>query len=225
MKRKTKENLKIGHLNKQQRHWENMFSSRPEMFGAAPSVAAIKSVGTFKKEKLTNILELGGGQGRDSLFFAQSNFAVQVLDYSQSGVDSIAKQANILGIAKRINVKIHDVRKTLPFKDESFDGCFSHMLYCMAFTTKELKSLSSELHRVLKPGGINIYTVRHTEDADYGIGIHRGEDLYETGGFIVHYFSTEKIKKLSSGFNILNIESFEEGALPRKLFQVTLRKK
>ena len=218
-------NLKIEHLNKQEQHWENMFSSRPEMFGDVPSVAAIKSVETFKKEKLTNILELGGGQGRDSLFFAQSNFTVQVLDYSQSGVDSITKQTNTLGLSERITVKNHDIRKPLPFKDESFDGCFSHMLFCMAFTIKELKSLTNEIHRVLKTGGINIYTVRHTEDADYGIGIHRGEDLYETGGFIVHYFSREKIKQLSAGFNILNIESFEEGSLPRNLFQVTLIKK
>ena len=225
MKRITEENLKIEHLNKQEQHWENMFSNRSKMFGAAPSVAAIKSVETFKKEKLTNILELGGGQGRDSLFFAQSNFTVQVLDYSQSGVDSITKQANILGLAERITVKNHDIRKPLPFKDESFDGCFSHMLFCVAFTTNELKSLSNEIHRVLKPGGINIYTVRHTGDADYGNGIHRGEDLYEAGGFIVHFFSTEKIKQLSSGFDILNIDSFEEGSLPRKLFRVTLRKK
>ena len=225
MKRITEGHLKIEYLNKQEQHWENMFSSRPEMFGVAPSVAAIKSVETFKKKKLTNILELGGGQGRDSLFFAQSNFTVQVLDYSQSGVDNITKQANILGLAERITVENHDIRKPLPFKDESFDGCFSHMLFCMAFTTKELESLSNEIHQVLKPGGINIYTVRHTGDADYGNGIHRGGDLYETGGFIVHFFSTEKIKQLSSGFDILNIESFEEGSLPRKLFQITLRKK
>jgi len=225
MKRLTERNLKIENLNKQKQHWENMFSSRPEMFGAAPSVAAIKSVETFKKEKLTNILELGGGQGRDSLFFAQNNFFVQVLDFSQSGVDSIIKQTNLLGLAKCIAVKIHDVRKPLPFKDETFEACFSHMLYCMAFTTKELASLSNELLRVLKPGGINIYTVRHTGDADYKTGIHRGEDLYETGGFIVHYFTKEKIKQLSTGFEILNIDSFEEGSFPRKLFKVTLRKK
>ena len=132
---------------------------------------------------------------------------------------------NILDLAKHITVKIHDVRKPLPFKDESFDGCFSHMLYCMAFTTKELVYLSSELHRVLKPGGINIYTVRHTGDADYKTGVHRGEDLYETGGFIVHFFSKEKIKQLSTGFEIVSIDSFEEGSFPRKLFRVTLRKK
>ena len=147
------------------------------------------------------------------------------MDYSQSGVESIVKKANILGVAKRITVKKHDIRKPLPFKDESFDGCFSHMLFCMAFTTKELKSLSNELHRVLKPGGINIYTVRHTGDADYGTGSHIVGDLYETGGFIVHFFSTEKIKQLTAGFDILDIESFEEGSLPRKLFRVTLRKK
>ena len=98
------------------------------------------------------------------------------------------------------------------------------MLYCMAFTTKELKSLSNEIHRVLKPGGINIYTVRHTGDADYKTGVHRGEDLYETGGFIVHFFSKEKINKLSTGFKILNIENFEEGNFPRKLSHVTLKK-
>ena len=221
----TEGNLKIEHLDKQEQHWENMFSSRPEMFGAAPSFAAIKSAETFKKEKLTNILELGGGQGRDSLFFAQRNFTVQVLDYSRSGVDNISKQANILGLDKRITVKNHDVRKPFPFKDESFDGCFSHMLFCMAFTTKELVCVSNELHRVLITGGISIYTVRHTGDADYGTGIHRGENLYETGGFIVHFFSIEKIKQLTSGFDILNIDSFEEGPLPRKLFRVTLRKK
>ena len=81
-----------------------------------------------------------------------------------------------------------------------------------------------EAHRILKPGGINIFTVRHTGDADYGIGIHKGEDLYETNGFIVHFFSKEKIKQLSNGFEIVNIENFEEGAFPRKLSRVTLKK-
>ena len=218
-------NLYKEHLNKQEQHWENTFETRPKLFGDSPSIAATKAVEIFKKEDLTNILELGGGQGRDSLFFAQNDFDVQVLDYSQSGVNSIIKQANILGLAKLITVKIHDVRKPLPFKDESLDGCFSHMLYCMAFTTKELVYLSSELHRVLKPGGINIYTVRHTGDDDYKTGVHRGEDLYETGGFIVHFFSKEKIKQLSTGFEIVSINNFEEGSFPRKLFQVTLRKK
>lgn len=114
----------------------------------------------------------------------------------------------------------------LPFDDASFDACYSHMLYCMALGTPELERLSLEVCRVLKPGGLNVYTVRHTGDPQYGTGIARGEDMYEiSGGFIVHFFSRGKVEHLARGFEILSIDEFEEGTLPRKLFRVTLRKK
>ena len=211
-------------LDKQAQHWEKTFITRPETFGVTPSAAAIKAAETFNKEGITNILELGAGQGRDALFFAQKGFHIQVLDYSQTGVDKIIKKAKTLGVDKLITGKIHDVRNPLPFTDEKFGGCFSHMLYCMALTTKELQFLSDEILRVLKNGGVNIYTARHTGDGDYKNGIHRGEDLYENDGFIVHFFSKEKVQQLSNGFDIVNIENFEEGKFPRKLFRVTLKK-
>ena len=149
-------------LDKQAQHWENTFITRPETFGVTPSAAAIKAAKTFNKEGITNILELGAGQGRDALFFAQKGFHIQVLDYSQTGVDKIIKKAKTLGVDKLITGKIHDVRNPFPFTNEKFGGCFSHMLYCMALTTKELQFLSDEILRVLKNGGVNIYTVRHT---------------------------------------------------------------
>ncbi len=50
--------------------------------------------------------------------------------------------------------------------------------------------------------------------------------MYEiSGGFIVHFFSREKVEHLAKGFDILSIDEFEEGMLPRKLFRVTLRKR
>jgi len=194
------------------------------MFGVSPSVAAVQAEKIFRREGINNILELGSGQGRDTLFFAQAGFYIKALDYSHAGIESINKKANSSGLFKFITAKKFDVRKKLPFSDNTFEGCFSHMLYCMAFSTEELEFLSNELLRILKPGGINIYTVRHTGDADYGIGNHKGEDLYETNGFIVHFFSKEKIERLSNGFEIVNIENFEEGNFPRKLSRVTLKK-
>ncbi len=98
------------------------------------------------------------------------------------------------------------------------------MLYCMAFTSNELENLNNEILRILKPNGINIYTVRHFEDGDYKKGIHRGEDLYENDGFIVHFFSKEKVNFLLNGFQNLKIENFEEGKFPRKLFFVCNKK-
>ena len=98
------------------------------------------------------------------------------------------------------------------------------MLYCMALSNFDLINLNNEIFRILKPGGINIYTVRHIDDGDYKNGTHIGEDLYENDGIIVHFFSKEKIKNLAKKFKILDIEKFEEGKFPRKLFKVTLEK-
>lgn len=94
----------------------------------------------------------------------------------------------------------------------------------MALKTSELEFLSSEIRRILKPGGINIYTVRNTDDRHYRKGVPRGEEMFEIGGYIVHFFSKEKIEMLSNGYDLLEISDFEEGALPKKLYYVVLKK-
>jgi len=195
------------------------------MFGLEPSIAATKSIKLLKEKNIKNIVEIGAGLGRDTIFFAQNSIKVKALDYSSSAIKIINKKIKKKNLSNFASTKIFDIRKKLPFKDNSIDGFFSHMLYCMALSTEEIKNLNNEIYRVLKPNGINIYTVRNNEDGDYKNGIHIGEDLYENDGFIVHFFSEKKIKDLSKGFNIIEIEKFEEGSFPRKLFRVVLEKK
>jgi SAM-dependent methyltransferase len=211
-------------LSQQSQHWERKFSSKPEMFGLEPSIPAKKSIELFKNQNITKIIELGAGLGRDTIFFAQSSIHVNALDYSPSGIKAINKKTEKQNLSNFISTKIFDVRKKLPFEDSSIEACFSHMLYCMALTNIELENLNNEICRVLKPNGINIYTVRHTNDGDYKKGIHRGEDLYEKDGFIIHYFSKDKINSLLKGFQNIKIENFEEGNFPRKLFIVYNKK-
>ena len=209
-------------LDQQSQHWENSFSNKPGMFGHEPSIAAVKSL-KFLKNK--NIVELGAGLGRDTIFFAQNSIYVEALDYSQEAIKAINIKSKKLDLKEFIKTKVFDVRKKLPFNNDTIDACFSHMLYCMALSNLDLENLNKEIHRILKPGGINIFTVRHTGDGDYKNGIHIGEDLYENDGFIVHFFSKDKINRFSKNFEILNIEEFEEGSFPRKLFKVTAKKK
>ena len=211
-------------LDAQRQHWQETLSENPEMFGADASEPARKAAEFFRREGKVSVLELGSGQGRDTIYFAQNGFHVHALDYSGEGLKAIEKKARELGISKSISTRIHDVRNPLPFADATFDACYSHMLFCMALTTAQLQFLSEEIRRVLKPGGICVYTVRHTGDAHYQAGIHRGEDMYETGGFIVHFFSREKVELLAEAYETVNVDEFEEDSLPRKLFRVTLRK-
>ncbi len=211
-------------LNQQSQHWEENFSNKPEMFGLEPSIPAKKSLKLFQNQNISKIIELGAGLGRDTIYFAKNSIHVVALDYSQSGIEAINQKAKKNSLSNFITTNFFDVRKKLPFEDNSVEACYSHMLYCMALTTSELENLNNEIYRVLKPNGINIYTVRHTKDGDYKNGIHRGEDLYEKDGFIVHFFSEKKVKSLLKRFKNISIDLFEEGSFPRKLFLVCNKK-
>ena len=212
-------------LDQQSQHWEKNFSNKPEMFGLEPSISAKKALNFLKEKKINNIIELGAGLGRDSIFFAKNNITIQALDYSSSGIEIINHKIKKNNLSNYISTKLFDVREKLPFKDNSIDACYSHMLYCMALTIADLQKLNNEIHRILKPNGLNIYTVRHTNDGDYKNGKHIGEDLYENDGFIVHYFSEEKVNSLLNGFKNITLEKFEEGTFPRKLFFIVNEKK
>jgi SAM-dependent methyltransferase len=211
-------------LNAQQQQWNRNFSERPEMFGDSSSDPAQKALELLKSESKTNVLELGGGQGRDTFLFARNGIHITMLDYSQVAVDMVNTKAQVSGLGDLVTAIRHDVREPLPFASGSFDATYSHMLYCMAITDEEVKRLAQEILRVLKPGGLNVFTVRHTGDPHFGTGIQRGEHMYEVGGFIVNFFDRAKVEQVSMGYEIVSIDEFEEGGMPRRLFRVTLRK-
>ncbi len=194
------------------------------MFGLTPSLSAKKALKLFQEKKINKIVEIGAGLGRDTIFFAKNSIHTTALDYSASGIKAINQKTNKENLSNYITTKLFDVREKLPFKDSSIEACYSHMLYCMALTTNDLEKLNNEILRILKPEGINIYTVRHINDGDFQKGIHRGENLYENDGFIVHYFSEKKVNSLLNGFKNISLEKFEEGTFPRKLFFVVNEK-
>lgn len=208
----------------QQEHWETTFIANPGMYGTEPSEPGLSAIGRFVAEGRTQILELGAGQGRDTLGFLRSGLEVHALDYVP---DALAAITAIAGpnLGARLTTTIHDVRNSFPFPNESFDACYSHMLFTMALTTIELECLAKEIHRVLRPGGLCIYTVRHIGDPHYGISQALGDNLYENGGFVVHFFDRPLIDRIAFDFEIEDVSAFEEGGLPRKLWRITQRKK
>ncbi|MGW5646022.1 hypothetical protein ACWEV3_33440 [Saccharopolyspora sp. NPDC003752] len=64
-------------------------------------------------------------------------------------------------------------------------------------------------------------SVRHTEDAHWCAGISNGDDLYEHGGFAVHFFDRALVDDLAAGRRLDEVHAFEEGELPRRLWRVT----
>jgi SAM-dependent methyltransferase len=209
--------------NEQQEQWSATFAAHPGMYGEEQSVAAVAAADTFAAAGVTAVLELGPGQGRDTLYLARRGFHMDALDYAPEGLAEIEAKAGAAGLADRVTTALHDVRQRLPFADDSVEASYSHMLFCMALATPELDRLVGELRRVVRPEGLVVYTVRTTDDAHYGAGIAHGDDMYEQGGFVVHFFDRALIDRLAAGFTLLDVTEFSEGELPRRLAQVTMR--
>ena len=140
-------------LNRQSQHWETNFSNKPEMFGLEPSLPAKKALNIFKENNYSKIVELGAGLGRDSIYFGKNSINVTALDYSENGIKIINEKIKKENLTSSISTLKFDIREDLPFETNSVDACYSHMLYCMALTQKDLDKLNSEIHRILKPGG------------------------------------------------------------------------
>jgi len=208
----------------QQEHWAVTFEANPDMFGTDPSAPGLAAAETFAAAGLGSVLELGAGQGRDTFYLARQGLQVTALDYAPSAVETLSAKAEAGGLVDLVTVARHDIREPLPLPDASIDASYSHMLFCMALTTSELERLVGELHRVLRPGGLVVYTARTTADAHYGIGTPRGDDMYEHGGFIVHFFDQALIDHLAAGFELVDVTEFIEGDLPRRLARVTMRR-
>lgn len=205
----------------QQEHWQRTYDAHPGMYGQEPSAPAVYAAEIFRANGAKDVLELGAGHGRDTLYFAREGFTVQATDFSATGLEQLKHAAQSKGLADRVTTAAHDVREPLPLPDASVDAVFAHMLLCMALSTPEIHSLVREVRRVLRPGGAFVYTVRHTGDAHYGSGTPHGDDIYEHGGFAVHFFPRHLVDALADGWTLNEVHAFEEGELPRRLWRIT----
>ncbi|MEU6218866.1 class I SAM-dependent methyltransferase [Streptomyces sp. NPDC047022] len=205
----------------QRRHWQATYDDHPGMYGLDPSAPAVYAARLFRSADAEEVLELGAGHGRDALYFAREGFTVRATDFSPSGLEQLRDTARAQGIGARVTTTVHDVREPLPLPDSSVDAAFAHMLLCMALSTEEIRAVVGEVRRVLRPGGTFVYTVRHTGDAHHGAGVAHGDDIWEHGGFAVHFFSRALVDGLAEGWRLDEVKAFEEGALPRRLWRVT----
>ncbi|MFC7884771.1 class I SAM-dependent methyltransferase [Streptomyces sp. NPDC057376] len=205
----------------QRQHWQDTYTVHPGMYGEEPSAPAVRAAEVFRAAGARDVLELGAGHGRDTLFFAAKGFTVQAADFSATGLEQLRRASLARNLEGQVTTAVHDVRAPLPLADASADAVFAHMLLCMALSTKEIHAAVDEVGRVLRPGGTLVYTVRHTGDAHYGTGVAHGDGIFEHGGFAVHFFDRDLVDALADGWDLREIHAFEEGELPRRLWRVT----
>jgi len=171
--------------------WDKKYQDDDTFFGEEHSEFALSCYNHYMKNTIVKrILELGCGQGRDTLFFASKGIEITALDYSKVAIDGLIKLAQEKNLLSNIHASVYDVKGVIPFRNEEFDALYSHMFFSMRFTWDDLKFMFQEIKRVLKSGGFNFFSVRDHNDKSYGKGrkIDSDDDVYDLNGFQIRFF-------------------------------------
>lgn len=161
----------------------------------------------IKDKHIRTILDLGAGDGKDSLFFASKGYDVTALDFSKSGLDrlkSFEEAANIHTIQMDIS--------QLELAPESFDAIYANLSlhYFDDFTTKKI---FHDIFLILKPGSYIMVRCKSTKDALYGKGEEIGKDMFVDNGKPRHFFTVAYLKEVLNEFKLLSIEEKTEELL------------
>ncbi|NLN72044.1 MAG: class I SAM-dependent methyltransferase [Thermoplasmatales archaeon] len=199
----------------QRAHWDSIFGKDENRFGTCPSGFCGFCCDMVRERGYSDILELGAGQGRDSCMLSAEGYRITAVDYSGVSCDQLRRRFPELTVIHR------DIREGLDFEDDSFDVCYSHMLFTMDFKEEELRAAAKELSRVVRTDGLIMFSVRTKYDKCYGLGENLHEDVWEHNGFAVRYFSEDDLSAVTDGFGVLRTVRFEEEG--KDLFGVVLR--
>ena len=134
--------------------YDQKYRSEELHWGRQPSsIARIFFQNHLPKEG-TKLIDIGAGEGRDSIFFAQNGCRVTAFDSSAEGVKKAVARAEKLGVAiDFFKADINEHRL-----DEYFDVVFSSGV--LHYIPPELrKEIITNYKRFTSPGGLHAHTV------------------------------------------------------------------
>jgi SAM-dependent methyltransferase len=209
----------------QQERWQWAYANNPLLNGSEPSCTAREAARLFASAGIDDVLELGAGAGRDALHFARHGLSVHATDFSDAALDRLRHDARRAGLDDLVSATLHDVRDPLPPADGCVGAVYAHRLLGMALSRSELRSLVGEIRRVLRPGGLLVYTVLHTGDPCYATGSPCGDELYEDlyddeQGLAERYFHRGLVDELAAGWELVDVEELTDGTPVRSMWRV-----
>lgn len=159
------------------------------------------------KKHIKKILDVGCGNGRHVMFFAEQGYDVHGFDISSEAIEV----ANAWLVQKQLkaNMSVGNVDNMF-FEDESFDvvisdGVLDHIHF------SDAKKVMENIRRICVKGGYVHITLRSTDDSEFGRGdkVDDNTFLLQEGyekGIIQRYFDLDDIKELFKEFNVFDVE-------------------
>ena len=157
-----------------------------------------------KNMSIKNVLDIGSGSGRHSVFLATEGFNVKAMDSSETSGMILKKiYKNGKGLIKFKKASI----TALPFNDSSFDlvVCWGILHY---LSENEQNKALREIYRVMKDNGLFLLTLRSKEDSAYNIKNHsRWQESFaeDSRRMRICYFDRKEVLNFMKRFKNLKI--------------------
>lgn len=150
-------------------YWDNYYSKT--IATTEPTKFAKDILPMLKREK--TLVELGCGNGRDSLFFADNDLRVVAIDQSHNAILNLQSSSRNSNIEFRVDDFIHsDV-----LKSNSFDYVYSRFTL-HSITEEEEEVLLHNVYQSMKTDGQLFIEARSVKDEIFGLGEEVGRNAY-----------------------------------------------
>ncbi|MER6915614.1 class I SAM-dependent methyltransferase [Streptomyces sp. NPDC000594] len=127
--------------------WDGFYADRPEAADPRPNARLTETVTGLPPGEA---LDLGCGEGGDTLWLARQGWRVTAVDVSGVAVERLARLARSHGLGEGIAAERHDLREAFP--PGTFDLVSSHYLHTPLDLDRSAV-LRSAAH-ALRPGGL-----------------------------------------------------------------------
>ncbi len=183
-------------------YWGTMYSTN-NVFGTGPTKLALIAHEVMMKNNVKNILELGCGQGRDSIFFAENGYNVLATDFSQNAITSVENSINVRKI-NNVRTKLLDLQKDFGIH-EKFDCVYSNLAF-QFFDELELSQAFRRISLCLNKGNLLIFSTKKAGDKYHNFGEKVNDNAFKSKGITRYFFEKNVIETLVT--DLFDIEDF-----------------
>ncbi len=188
-------------------YWNNLYS-KDDYFGTGQTILADFAKTIIEENNISTLLELGCGQGRDSLFFTNFVSNVTSVDISENAINFVKKTKNERNLTN-LDLFVHDIKKPLHFLDKSFDMVYSN-LALQFFDINQLKEIFSNISEIMSNDSFFIFSTKKPGDKYFNFGKKISENSFQYKDITRYFFEKSQIKYLlEQNFKIISFEEDE----------------
>lgn len=202
----------ISFREKMKKLWNNEYKIQPTIPSShrcspAHALLEISNKIDFKELK---VLDMGCGNGRNSIYMAEQGAHVTAIDFSSVAINILNSSISLAKNTPSINTINKDICNGLPFEDKSVDLILDSYCLCHFIDIESTKRAMQDCLRVLKTKGRLIkihlsnedqyYLDRQESNTAYGhISLDSANNLRKN-----HFSLNTYLDNVTQGFNLLS---------------------